>query len=176
MFTTDLPHITKDLPGTEGIIRETFEDFTVEEVPVFEPDGEGEHLFVNLTKRGISTRKLALDLTAQFGLGRTEVGFAGLKDVRSVSTQTLSLHLGRITEDEIVDIGRIIEATVPVGVNWLRPHSRKLRAGQLLGNRFSINITGLSLDPEEALARASKIAAVLESGGLPKFLRPPEGR
>ena len=172
MFTTDLPHITKDLPGTEGIIRETFEDFTVDEVPVFEPDGEGEHLFVNLTKRGISTRKLALDLTAQFGLGRTEVGFAGLKDVRSVSTQTLSLHLGRITEDEIADIGRIIEATVPVGVNWLRPHSRKLRAGQLLGNRFSINITGLSLDPEEALARASKIAAVLESGGLPNFYGP----
>ena len=58
MLTEDLPYITKDLRGTGGIIRNSIEDFTVEEVPVFEPDGEGEHLFVNLIKQAKRTRNI----------------------------------------------------------------------------------------------------------------------
>jgi tRNA pseudouridine13 synthase len=164
--------MTQELPGIGGKIRETLEDFVVEEVPVFEPDGEGEHLFVNMTKRGIGTRKLAHSLASLFNLNRTAVGFAGLKDVRSVSTQTLSLLLGRLSNDELIKCGKIIEERLPVIVNWIMPHSRKLRAGQLLGNRFSINITGLSMDPEEALERAKEIARALGSMGIPNYYGP----
>jgi hypothetical protein len=66
--------MTQELPGTGGKIRETLEDFIVEEVPVFKPDGEGEHLFVNMTKRGIGTRRLAHSLASLFSLNRTAVG------------------------------------------------------------------------------------------------------
>lgn len=45
----DLPYTTHDFQGIGGKIRETIEDFIVEEVLVFEPEGEGEHLFVNMT-------------------------------------------------------------------------------------------------------------------------------
>lgn len=168
----ELPYITLSLPGIGGNIREALEDFVVEEVPVFEPDGEGEHLFVNLTRKGISTRRLAHSLASLFGLGRTAVGYAGLKDVRSVSTQTLSLLLGRLSDDEVANIGRVIEARLPVRVNWMRLHSRKLRAGQLLGNRFMINITGLSMDLGKALARAKETAGALKRLGLPNFYGP----
>jgi tRNA pseudouridine13 synthase len=125
-----------------------------------------------MTKRGIGTRRLAHSLASLFSLNRTAVGFAGLKDVRSVSTQTLSLLLGRLSNDEMIKCGKIIEERLPVSVNWIMPHSRKLRAGQLLGNRFSINITGLSMDPEEALERAKEIARALGSMGIPNYYGP----
>jgi tRNA pseudouridine13 synthase len=172
VYNLDLPYVTQDLPGIGGKIRESLEDFIVEEVPVFEPDGVGEHLFVNLMKKGIGTRRLAHRLASLFGLSRTAVGFAGLKDVHSVSTQSLSLLLGRISDDEIVKYGKLIEERLPVRVNWMKPHYRKLRAGQLLGNRFSINITGLSMDPGEALERAKAIARTLGRMGIPNFYGP----
>jgi tRNA pseudouridine13 synthase len=172
VFNLDLPYITQDLPGIGGKIRESLEDFIVEEVPLFEPDGVGEHLFVNLTKNGIGTRRLAHSLASLFGLSRTAVGFAGLKDVHSVSTQSFSLLLGRISDDEIVKYGKLIEKRLPVRVNWMKLHSRKLRAGQLIGNMFRINITGLSMDPGEALERAKEIAGVLGRMGIPNFYGP----
>jgi tRNA pseudouridine13 synthase len=172
LYDIELPFVSKELPGIGGIIRDSYEDFIVEEVPVFEPSGNGEHLFVNLTKRGLSTRKLALDLSAQFGLSRTGVGFAGLKDVRSISTQTFSLHLGRISNERIDKIAILIEKNHSVKVNWLKPHDRKLRAGQLLGNIFNINITELSVDSEEALQRGKNTANFLERKGLPNFYGP----
>jgi tRNA pseudouridine13 synthase len=169
LYVSALPYATSDLPGTGGKIRESPKDFIVEEIPVFEPMDTGEHLFVNLTKEGISTRRLASELALLFDLPRTAVGYAGLKDVRSVSTQTFSLHLGLLTEYKIHEIGSLIESSLPVTVNCMRSHPRKLRAGQLLGNKFSINITGLSMEPEEALSRAKKITYILGSKGLPNF-------
>ncbi|NOX62753.1 MAG: tRNA pseudouridine(13) synthase TruD, partial [Chloroflexi bacterium] len=41
-----LPYITSDLPGTGGQIKVEPEHFVVEEVPLYEPGGEGDHLFV----------------------------------------------------------------------------------------------------------------------------------
>ena len=73
---------------------------------------------------------------------------------------------------EIVKYGKLIEERLPVRVNWMKPHYRKLRAGQLLGNRFSINITGLSMDPGEALERAKAIARTLGRMGIPNFYGP----
>jgi tRNA pseudouridine13 synthase len=168
----DLPYITPSLPGTGGAIRETLEDFVVEEIPVFEPEGEGEHLYVNLKKRGVGTRRLAMDLARHYGLSRTGVGYAGLKDTRSVSTQTISLNLGRFTDEETAEVVEYMERNLPVEVNWAKPHPRKLRAGQLQGNRFTINITGLLVEPAEAAARAEAIAGSLRSTGLPNYYGP----
>jgi len=168
----DLPHITWSLPGIGGKIRETLEDFVVEEIPIFHPIGKGEHLFVNLTWEGIGTRRLSQSLATLFGLGKKAVGYAGLKDVRSVSTQTFSLLLGQLSYDDILNIHRVIEARLLVKVNWIRPHSRKLRTGQLLGNKFSINITDISMDLKKALFRAREIARTLESLGVPNFYGP----
>ena len=168
----NLPYITRSLPGTGGKIRGTLKDFVVEETPVFDPIGEGEHLFVNLTRKGIGTRKLAHSLALLFSLGRKAVGYAGLKDVHSVSTQTFSLLLGELSDDEILNIRKDIETKLPVKVNWIRPHTRKLRTGQLLGNKFSINITDISMDLGKALVRAREIARTLESLGVPNFYGP----
>jgi hypothetical protein len=47
-----LPYLTASLPGFGGKLRATPEDFVVEEVGLYEAAGDGQHLYVNLTKVG----------------------------------------------------------------------------------------------------------------------------
>lgn len=167
-----LPYATPRFPGIGGRIREICEDFIVEEIPVYEPEGAGEHLFVNLTRRGMSTRDVARGLATLFELPREAVGYAGLKDKHSVSTQTLSIHLGRIDSERIGDLAAIIESLLPVKVNWARQHTKKLRVGHLVGNRFTITVTGIEIDNDEARERSTVIADRLREMGLPNFYGP----
>ena len=48
------PLLTADLPGCGGVIRLRDDDFEVEEVPSYEPCGEGEHLYLWIEKRGMA--------------------------------------------------------------------------------------------------------------------------
>lgn len=166
---SNLPYATRGLPGTGGSIREFSGDFVVEEVPAFEPSGVGEHVFVNLTKRDINTREVARRLAGVFGLPMTGVGYAGLKDRRAVSTQTFSVHLPDTDPRNLMDVEYLICAELPVNVNWIRRHTRKLRTGQLKGNRFTINVTGLEIGVVEALERAEAISKFLRTVGMPNF-------
>ena len=50
-----LPLLTQDLEGIGGIIKSRPEDFLVEELPAYEPSGEGTHLYALIEKRGITT-------------------------------------------------------------------------------------------------------------------------
>jgi tRNA pseudouridine13 synthase len=136
---------------------------------VFEPSGVGDHVFVNLTKRDINTREVARRLAGVFGLPMTGVGYAGLKDRRAVSTQTFSLHLPEIESEDVGDIEYLLSAELPVKVNWVRRHTRKLRTGQLRGNRFIINVTGLEIGVGEALERAEAISRLLGTVGMPNY-------
>ena len=55
-FTLEpLPFLTEDYPGIGGRIKVAPQDFVVEEIPLYEPRGEGQHIYVGLEKRGIST-------------------------------------------------------------------------------------------------------------------------
>jgi len=164
-----LPYTTWSQPGIGGSIRELSWDFVVEEVSVFEPSGVGDHVFVNLTKRDINTREVARRLAGVFGLPMTGVGYAGLKDRRAVSTQTFSLHLPEIESEDVGDIEYLLSAELPVKVNWVRRHTRKLRTGQLRGNRFIINVTGLEIGVGEALERAEAISRLLGTVGMPNY-------
>ncbi len=38
-----------------GVIKERYEDFVVEEIPAYEPGGQGDHVYFGIEKRGIST-------------------------------------------------------------------------------------------------------------------------
>ena len=39
--------LTADLPGIGGTIKQHVVDFEVEEIPAYEPSGQGEHLFLS---------------------------------------------------------------------------------------------------------------------------------
>ncbi|HHB91426.1 MAG TPA: tRNA pseudouridine(13) synthase TruD [Anaerolineae bacterium] len=160
-MTIQLPYITPDLPGTGGQIKAEPEHFIVEEVPLYGPSGEGEHLFVRFTREGQTTREVVQNLARALGIRPEGIGYAGLKDKHARVTQVFSLPG--------ISPARAEEAIRGLGYEfaWAVPHNRKLRPGHLLGNRFTITI--LHPHAEDALARAQAIVRALEARGLPNF-------
>ena len=59
----ELPYLTADQPGIGGRLKSEPEDFLVEEIPLYPASGEGQHVYVEIEKRGLSTfaaiRKIA---------------------------------------------------------------------------------------------------------------------
>lgn len=160
------PFITADLSGIGGEIKAEPAHFVVEEIPLYEPVGEGEHVYVRLTREGWTTRALQKRLVDLFGLRAVDVGCAGLKDKHARVTQTFSLLLHGVDE---ATVARRIEDALPVEVVWARRHRNKLKRGHLLGNRFRIVVLG---PDAEATPRAEAIAQAVQAGGLPNFYGP----
>ena len=157
------PLITADLPGIGGAIKAQPAHFVVDEIPLYEPVGTGEHVYVRLTREGWTTRALTRRLAELFGLREVDVGSAGRKDKDARVTQTFSLRLRAVEADEAA---RRIQEALPVEVVWARRHTNKLKPGHLLGNRFRIVV----VDPQPgALGRAEAIARALQSRGMPNY-------
>lgn len=166
MHTEDLPYVTSDLNGVGGEIKVEPAHFVVEEIPLYEPSGQGQHVYVRLTKEGWTTRDVENRLADLFGLRDVDIGCAGRKDKHARTTQTFSLSLPNADENEVA---ARIEEHMPVDLEWVRRHKNKLKAGHLLGNRFRIVV----LNPiEGALDQAEVVVQALRERGLPNFYGP----
>ena len=160
-----LPYITPELPGVGGKIRQKTKHFIVQEIPLYEPSGEGIHLYLNISKQDTTTRDIQIGLAKLFNLDPSQVGKAGLKDKYAIATQTLSVVFDGDQPDP-GEIKEIVEKELPVKVNWAKYHTNKLRAGHLLGNQFTITITDVE---EDALEKAQKIADKIQEIGIPNY-------
>jgi tRNA pseudouridine13 synthase len=150
-------YLTASLPGTGGILRREPADFCVEEVPLYEACGEGEHLYLTVEKTGLTTFDLLRQLARALRCPERDIGYAGLKDARAVTRQTVSIPLRR--PEDVAGL-----ALPGVRILAARLHRNKLRLGHLAGNRFRIRIH----QPEaEACARAETILGVLAELGVP---------
>lgn len=132
--------------------------FAVEEIPLYEPSGEGEHLHLTVEKRGIDTPELLRRLAAAAGVDRREIGWAGLKDRDAVARQRVSLPR-RAAEPRLAALG-----DADYAVLGARPHRNKLRVGHLAGNRFRLTLPG-RCDPELLAGRLRE----LRERGLPNY-------
>lgn len=140
-------------PTLSGRIRERHEDFQVREVLGFEPDGSGEHLWLEVEKVGLTTHAAQQQLARAFRVPLREVHYAGLKDRRALTTQWFSLRVGvKYPRDDLPEL--------PEGLRVLRAvkNSRKLRRGSHRGNRFTLTIRGLSGATDALAARLETIA------------------
>ena len=161
----DWPLITADLSGIGGDLKSEPEHFIVEEIPLYEPSGEGEHVYVRVTREGWTTRDLQREIADLFHLKNSHLGCAGLKDKHARATQTFSLHLLEADPD---DVAERIEGELGVTVDWATRHANKIRRGHLIGNRFTITL----LNPDTAhatLDQAERIADALRERGLPNY-------
>ena len=71
-----LPHLTPDFPGIGGALKERPEDFFVQELPLYEPSGEGEHVYCEIQKIGLTTFDLVFSLTGGGpGTATTVIGY-----------------------------------------------------------------------------------------------------
>ncbi len=155
-------YLTADIPGIGGTIKETPEDFRVEEIPLYSPEGAGEHTFTLIEKRGITTLEAIRRFSRVLELPEREIGYAGMKDARGVTRQTLSVPR---TPPE-----RLLALDLPgIKVISAKRHRNKLKLGHLYGNRFRIVIRGVH---EDAPVRAAQVLALLNERGAPNFFGP----
>ena len=157
------PFVTPDLPGIGGSIKAEPAHFVVEEIPLYQPSGDGPHLFLRISREGMTTRQLADGLADVFGLPRREVGFAGLKDKEARTVQAFSLYLPGVAPQEAA---RQVADKLPVQVLEAAMHNNKLKTGHLLGNRFLVLLSGVEPGAEE---KARAIGQALAQRGLPNF-------
>ncbi len=136
-------------PLLPAALKVTPEDFVVRERLGITPSGEGEHLLVELEKTGIGSPELARLLADACGIDHVDVGYAGMKDKRAVTSQWFSLRGVAALDDAI-------ETIEGVRVLAENRHRQKLRRGDLAGNDFRITLR--ALDPERGQSAASRLA------------------
>jgi tRNA pseudouridine13 synthase len=154
-----LPYASEGLPGIGGALRREPAHFEVVEIPLYTPSGEGEHVYVTLTREGRSTPEIVGELARLYGLAERDIGVAGLKDKFARTTQSFSLPLARLEPRELA-------ARLRVEVHSVARHGNKLRRGHLAGNRFRIVVAEPSAD---ARTRAEAIATTVAARGVPNF-------
>ena len=90
-----LPYLTPELPGVGGRIKARPEDFEVEEIPAYEPSGNGDHLYLWIEKRDVGAEWFAREVARRLGISPGEVGTAGMKDRHAVTRQWVSVPAAR---------------------------------------------------------------------------------
>ena len=129
----------------------------VDEIPAYAPSGEGDHYFVKVRKRRLSTSQLTRALAKAADCNERDIGAAGRKDSYAVTTQWLSLPCKPIApDDDRIELLEIVK------------HNHKLRMGHSHGNRFTIR--WVDVHPEAA----QRMPALIErtTRGLPNYFGP----
>lgn len=155
----NLPYLSTDYAPIPGILRTEFEDFQVDEVPSYDADGQGNHLFVQFQKTDFTTAEAVKRIARALNVDPRSAGFAGVKDRRAVTTQWASFE------------GADAEAALGLELEGLKilhavRHSTKLRTGHLRANRFTLVIR------EVPTARDEDIRAIAERVcriGMPNY-------
>lgn len=165
---TTLPPWPRAYPdsGARATLKRFNEDFAVTEIPLQPPSGAGEHLWLEIEKNGANTAFVAQQLAQAAGVKDVDVGYAGLKDRYAVTRQWFSIHLPKGETPDLTALGHP-EFTVLIQSR----HARKLRRGDLQGNRFRIVLRDVAgeRDAIEANLRAVATRGVPNYFGAQRF-------
>lgn len=154
-----LPYRIPDFPGIGGRIKTRTEDFFVQEIPLYEPTGEGEHVYCEIQKVGMTTLDAVDRIAGALGVSTRDIGYAGMKDARAISRQTFSIF--GTTEQAVMDL------QIPgLTFQWAARHGNKLRLGHLAANRFAIRIR--EVEPS-AVIKAKPVFGELVTRGIPNY-------
>ncbi len=159
-----LPYLTAGVPGIGGVIRTMPEDFRVDEHPLYLPCGEGEHLYLRVTKRGLTTHQMVARFASSLGVKARCIGVAGLKDANAVTTQMVSVQgvapdaIARLRPDDRI-----------LSVEILGCHRNRLRTGHHRGNAFRLVVRGVH---PAASTRVPAVLEVLSRRGVPNYFGP----
>ena len=144
--------------GASATLKRLHEDFVVTELPLQLPCGEGEHVWLDVEKNGANTVFVAQQLAAAAGVREMDVGYAGLKDRHAVTRQWFSIYLpiGK-GQGETPDLTRLAHPEFKV-LGQSR-HLKKLRRGDLQGNRFRIVLRDVAGSRDAIEANLQAVAA-----------------
>jgi len=150
-------------PEASGRLRAEPDDFQVWELPLVEPDDSGSHLWLEVCKRNANTQWVAGQLAAAAGVPVRDVGFAGMKDRRAVTTQWFSIGTQTAANTEWA-----VWEIPGVSILQARRHRRKLQRGALRGNRFRIGVHDLRGE----LSGLEERIALVARYGVPNYFGP----
>ena len=149
--------------GASATLKRLNEDFTVTELPLQLPSGEGEHIWLDIEKNGANTAFVAQQLAEAAGVQERDVGYAGLKDRWAITRQWFSIYLPK---GETPDLMRLQHPEFKL-LSQSR-HVKKLRPGDLLGNRFRIVLRDVGGGPGAVEAVEANLQAVA-AHGVPNY-------
>ncbi len=130
--------------------------FVVEEIPAYLPSGSGEHMFVWIEKRLLTTFDAIGALGRRLGVPTREIGYAGMKDRHATTRQWLSIP--RITAELALAAG-----DGRLNVLSALPHGNKLRVGHLRGNRFEVVVTDIG-DQDDGTSLNARLIEIATLG------------
>lgn len=147
-------------------IRTTVEDFQVEEVPAYQPSGAGEHAYLWIEKKGVSSPELVSRIIRVLGIPSKDIGLAGQKDRHAVTRQYCSIPKRLATNVEKLNSDDITVLQVTA-------HRNKLKTGHLKGNRFCLTLRNpdgvySASDVQQAEQRLNELTQT----GLPNYFGP----
>lgn len=163
--------VTKN-PGIGGTIRNRYEEFYVEEIPVKEllPSGEGPNLWIWIEKLGRTTLDVLLDISRDLHISRKRMGFAGMKDKKALTRQWICIS-NMDSEEQLEEVKALDGKIYNTKFLKIVRGQKKLRMGQLAGNKFKILIK--NIDPKFSNVESANIAQDvlknLEKTGVPNY-------
>ncbi|MDC8773360.1 tRNA pseudouridine(13) synthase TruD [Roseateles albus] len=165
---TTLPQWPTAYPasGASATLKSLNEDFIVTELPLQLPSGAGEHIWLDIEKNGANTAFVAKALALAAGVQEWDVGYAGLKDRYAITRQWFSIYFPK---GETPDLTQLQHPEFKV-LSQSR-HVKKLRPGDLQGNRFRIVLRELAgnRDAVEANLQAAASQGVPNYFGAQRF-------
>ncbi|WP_296887748.1 tRNA pseudouridine(13) synthase TruD [uncultured Methanobrevibacter sp.] len=151
--------------GIGGSIRNQYEDFYVEEIPEMVPNGEGPNVWIWIEKLGRTTLDVVLDIARDLHIDRKRMGFAGMKDKKALTRQWICIA-NMDSEEQFKQVENLdIYKTDFLEITRGR---KKLRMGQLKGNKFRILIRDLD-DIEKSADVTNEVLKELEVTGVPNY-------
>ncbi|PIK15228.1 tRNA pseudouridine(13) synthase TruD [Halobacteriovorax sp. JY17] len=160
-----LPYSTPLELSIGGVIKEECEHFLVDEIPLYEPEGLGQHIYLLIRKTNLNTTDIVKSLCELFKITDKDIGYAGLKDKRAITTQWFSLSLGATAD--IAEVCKKISSSLEnVEILKSSKHLNKLKTGHLIANRFTVTISNTTKD---SFQNAEKILELINQNGLPNF-------
>lgn len=146
-------------PTVSASLRQTPNDFIVDETLAYELTGEGEHVYLYIRKRGLTTIAIAERLAKFANMRLRDIGYAGLKDKYAVTTQWFSLYLPQRPQ---IDWDAFNDDRVQILI--VTQHQKKCRIGAVKQNTFAITLRDYAI-PEDFSARLQQ----LQQQGMPNY-------
>lgn len=162
------PFVLSPHEGIGGGLKSEPVHFQVEEVMPYPPCGKGEHVYVTLRRAGWNTADVARELGRLLRVEMHDIGWAGLKDRRALTTQTFSLKMPG--QAVLPAVAKQLAEETPFEILGVFRHTNKIRIGHVRANRFRILLSGDG--SAEKRDSAQSLAESLCRTGLPNFYGP----
>ena len=153
-------------PGLGGKLKAEAEDFIVEEASLPPPEVPGGPVTAIIVRvRNWETNRFVRQMSRRLGISSRRVRFAGVKDKRAITTQLMTVE---------APLDSLAGLRMPdVEVLSAFSTDRHTGLGQLVGNNFTITVSGLEMGADVASERVEGVLAeVRAAGGFPNFYGP----